>query len=164
MKKCGVFFTKSQVCVLGVFWFFMAIFWRQHEVPAPLASITLVPSSILLFSYRCVCPFFGSLFFMGLFFNYIKANSSWAIKNLVYLGKISLGIYMIHFFVKNCLGEWYLNLYDSNESFVFVLVDFLIKLLSSILLTYFIEQSQWLSLLLLGNNKFNYGRNTIQAG
>jgi fucose 4-O-acetylase-like acetyltransferase len=153
IKRYNLSISKNQCCFFGVVWLVMAVFWRQHEVPDPLTYFTFIPSMLLISIYRFICPFWGCLFFVGIASHYVKSDKPLLVKTLAYLGKISMGIYIIHLFVKDCLGQWYLQLYESNESAIFVVSDFTIKLITAVVLTELISRFKVLSLLLLGKNK-----------
>ena len=150
IPKIGSHLFNVVICVLGLVWFALAIFWKMHEVPTPLQSFDFLPASILTYSYRYLTALVGSIFFIGLAMITMNNANNTIIQWLVYLGKISLGIYIIHLFVSSCLGSLYINLYSSDTSFLFVASDFFIKLMISILAVQVIEKIPYISLLFLG--------------
>ena len=146
----GKYLFHVVICVLGLVWFALAIFWKMHEVPTPLQSFDFLPASILTYSYRYLTALVGSIFFIGLAMITMNNANNKIILWLVFLGKISLGIYIIHLFIGRWFGTWFVNLFPSETSILFVASDFLIKLMISILAVQVIEKIPYISLLFLG--------------
>lgn len=95
LRKYSVRFPATVTALLGVAWFGMALFWRMHQVPAPLQGIPAIPPAILIYSYRLVTATLGSLFFLSMAQHLFTTRQC---PLLSLLGTISLEIYIIHLF------------------------------------------------------------------
>lgn len=152
----GMLFGKYRIQIphfycflIGIVWFFLACFWRQHEVPDIVKWIQFLPSSIIIYMYRLICAMLGSIFILEFARRYMGTSTK--ITNLfAYLGQISLGIYIVHLFFRSIVGQDYLALFSSNTNLQFVIVDFSVKLGVSIIITYLISKNSITSFLLLG--------------
>ena len=108
LKKFEVNFKTSWVVTIGIIWFVLALFWRMHEVPLPLKTITFVPSSLLTYSYRYITAFWGSMFFVSFAMKFMNKENR-VLNSLCYFGRISLGIYIIHLFLGKPITELFRN-------------------------------------------------------
>ena len=153
LNKYKVKIPATCVTILGVLWMTMALFWRMHAVPAPLQWATsYIPASLLTYGYRYIAALLGSLFFIG-FAMQCMNSGNYLYKLLAYFGKISLGIYIVHLFLAKFVEPMYIGLFSSDTSFIFVTVDFLIKLLASLVIVLVLKKIPVVSLLLLGERK-----------
>ena len=150
LNKYHITFHWKIVTILGVLWLTLAIFWRMHEIPVPLKFLTVIPDSLIIYAYRYITAFIGSLFFLGFAMLYMNSKSSNVLNILSYLGKISLGLYIIHLFLGLWIDPWLINVCPSDISSLFVLSRFVIKLLASVALIQIIQRIPYISLLLLG--------------
>ena len=150
LRKYNVQFLPAYVILLGIIWLFLAIFWRMHSVPAPLQwASNYIPSSLITYGYRYISAFVGSLFFISFAMKFMNADNS-ICRVLCYLGKISLGIYIIHLFLGKYIDSLYIHYFPSDTCVSFVLWDFFFKLGFSCLLVQIIQRIPVVSLLLLG--------------
>lgn len=127
----------------------LALFGRMHEVPLSLQNISFIPSSLLTYSYRYITAFVGGLFFISFAMKFLNKENV-VIKSISYLGKISLGIYIIHLFIGRYVSNIFESIFNSNVSIPFVFCDFVTKLIISIVLINIIQKVPYLKLLLLG--------------
>ena len=95
IRKYSIKFNIAWIVVFGVIWIVLALFWRMHDVPAPLANINYIPDSIIIYSYRYITAFVGSMFFIGFAMKFMNKENTLQ-RMLIYLGQNSLGIYVIH--------------------------------------------------------------------
>ena len=100
--------------------------------------------------YRYIVAILAIYFFMGFAFHFMNKNNL-IIRFLSYLGHISLGIYIIHLFLRHFVEPYYISIFDMDTSLIFICSDFLIKLLVSILLVNLIKKNRYLSMLLIGS-------------
>lgn len=149
LRKFEVHLNYVWIIIFGVIWFMLALFWRMHAIPEPLRKITFLPSSLLIYSYRYITAFIGSLFFVSFAMKFLNKENI-VIKSLSYLGKISLGIYIIHLFIGRYVSNIFESFFNSNVSIPFVFCDFVTKLIISIALINIIQKIPYLKLLLLG--------------
>lgn len=137
------------ILICGMVWLMMSLYWRMHTVPVPLQWATFVPDALLTYGYRFVTAVCASLFLMGVAPIVFKGSSR-IIAFLAYCGKISLGIYVLHIFLGRWLEPSIVSLCGSNESWLFVCADTVVKLTVSILVVGLICRSQIASKVLLG--------------
>ncbi len=107
----GYFFHKYEDCIasssifllvlLGVCWAFLAWFWQMHELPAFMKGLSL-PATIMQYAYRFVTAAIAVYLLLVLSPRVLNSTLKWN-QPLVNLGKISLGIYVVHFMF---LGVW----------------------------------------------------------
>ena len=153
LNKYNVKFSSSIVMVLGILWMAMALFWSMHSVPAPLQwASAYIPSSLLTYGYRYIAALLGSIFFVGFAMQNMNTDNK-IFRFLAYLGKISLGIYIVHLFLAKFVEPIYMHFFPSDTSLFFVGVDFFFKLGLSCLLVHIIQRIPFVSLLLLGKSK-----------
>ena len=153
LRKYWIQFALSHIVILGVIWLVLAFFWRMHAVPASLQWATsYIPSSLLTYGYRYITAFIGSLFFIGFAMKCMNIDNA-TIRLLSYLGKISLGIYIIHLFLGKYIDVFYMHYFQSDTCLSFVTFDFFFKLGLSCLLVQLICRNPIVSLLLLGKGK-----------
>jgi fucose 4-O-acetylase-like acetyltransferase len=149
IRKFSIKFNTIWIVSLGVLWFSLALFWRMHEVPAPLAKISFIPASLLTYSYRYITAIIGSLFFISFAMKFMNKEN--LVNNyLCYLGKISLGIYIIHLFIGRYVSNIFESIFNSDVSILFVMCDFTTKLILSLILIHLIKGIPIVRLLLLG--------------
>ena len=153
LNKYKVKISATYVTVLGVLWIAMAIFWRMHAVPAPLQwAASYIPASLLTYAYRYISALLGSFFFIGFAMQNMDTDNK-ICRVLVYFGKISLGIYIVHLFLDKFVKPMYIGCFSSDTCLSFVTFDFFLKLGFSCLLVQMILRIPIVSLLLLGKGK-----------
>lgn len=148
-RKFKIRLNKTGTIFMGIGWIILAFYWRCHDVPRPLTNITVIPSSILTYSYRYITALIGALFFVNLAMNTMNKQTI-VIKFLCYFGKISLGVYVIHLFISNYISSLYYSLLLSNTSVEFVICDFITKVAISVFFIYLIKKIPIVRLFLLG--------------
>lgn len=146
LRKYSTEFFKNRIFIVLLFilWFVGASFWKMHDLPFFLKMITFVPNSLMLYFYRILVALLAILFLISAgptIFN----GSNIINKCLIYFGKITLGIYVIH------LGLPFFKVFkDFNFITDNILVYFLLRLGISILLIELINFSKIAKFLLLG--------------
>lgn len=149
VRKWNVNFKINWIFLLGGAWLILAFFWRKHEVPLPLQGLTFIPASLLTYSYRYLTAFIGSLFFTFFAMKFMDKDNI-VLKFLSYLGKISLGIYIIHLFISSFTINYYRGLLQSDMSISFVLLNSITQIIISIILTKIILRIPIVRFFLLG--------------
>lgn len=131
--------------LLFIIWFGLASFWHMHELPFFLKKIKIIPSALMQYSYRIIVATLAIILLISFFRKYIITDNI-INNNLAYLGRLTLGIYVIHLSIpyEKIIGEFSF-LYEN------VIVFFLIRLASSIIIIKIINSFDLLNLLLLGN-------------
>lgn len=92
-----VSFNKYLVFLMAITWFVLAWFWQMHEIP-PFLSRVPIPATIVQYAYRFATAFIAIYVLFAVSPRLLDSANKWN-RPLVYLGKISLGIYSINFFV-----------------------------------------------------------------
>ena len=85
------------LALLGAIWGFLAWFWQMHEIPSFLAWIP-IPATIVQYMYRFITAFIAIYVLLVLSPQVLDTNSKWNIPMMI-IGKLSLGVYSINFFV-----------------------------------------------------------------
>lgn len=153
LNKYKIKIPVTCVTVLGVLWLAMALFWRMHAVPAPLQWATsYIPASLLTYGYRYITALLGSLFFIGFAMQNMDTDNKLC-RILVYFGKISLGIYIVHLFLAKFVEPMYIGCFSSDTSIGFVLTDLLIKISISSIIVLLLQKISWISLFFLGKQR-----------
>lgn len=96
IHKYPKFLLSSNFCliVMVVIWAIMAWFWNMHELPPFLVSIPL-PKAMMQYSYRFITGMIAIYVILCVAPKFMNIVSIWN-KPLIELGKISLGIYVVH--------------------------------------------------------------------
>lgn len=150
LRKYSIQFALTHIIVLGVIWFALALFWRMHAVPAPFQwASNYIPSSLITYGYRYITAFIGSLFFISLAMKFMNVDNA-TCRMLSYFGKRSLGIYIIHLFLMKFVEPLYINYFSDDTSALFILSDFSIKIILSLVIMMIIQKAPIIRLLLLG--------------
>lgn len=136
--------------MIGGGWFVLALFWRMQEVSPILSSISFVPSSFLIFAYRFVTAVLGSLFLLFVSSKVFVDNDSKTNNFLAYLGRESLGIYIIHIFIATYWSTYLARLLGSDTAILFVILDFFVKFCISIVSVELIKRIPYVRFFLLG--------------
>ena len=141
--------TTIVICLL---WFVTALFWRSHEVPAPFVNIRFVPATILIYCYRYIAAILGSLFVLSISPHIFSTDNGLINKCTIYLGKVSLGIYVVHLFTHHLLDKYGVieQIYNSDSSFAFIITFFFVILCAGVLGTYLLSMNKWTSKIFLG--------------
>lgn len=137
------------IIAFGAGWLVLAPFWRMTEVSPLLSGLTFVPSPMLIFTYRFVAAALGALFLMFTA-PMMFANSNRLSKMFAYLGRESLGIYIIHIFIATYWTSYLARQLGTDTSGLFIFLDFLVKLVVSILGVELIKRIPYIRYLLLG--------------
>ena len=123
----GYFFHKYEdrlalssiffLVLLGICWIVLAWFWKMHELPIFMKGLPL-PDTIMQYIYRFITAAIAVYQLLVLSPKILNGTHKWN-RPLVYLGKISLGIYAVHFML---LGKWVklFNEIGMNEECVIV--------------------------------------------
>lgn len=150
LRKYNIHFTDTYLVVFCVCWLALSLFWRMHEIPKPLSGITFLPGSLLNYAYRYLTALVGSIFFLALAKRFFNNSANKIIQVLSYLGKVSLGLYVIHLFIGVPIYSYYRELLSSDTSIAFVILDSFTRISISLVLVYIIQHIPFVRLLLLG--------------
>ena len=148
--KIRINYLFAVFCIL--FWFICSCFWFKHEPPIFLKNISYLSDSIITSLYSYMVALLAIIGLLGMGQHFQLSENSIVVRLLSYLGKVSLGIYVIHI----VLAKWLRPLYEQLEidflSIEFIIFDFSVKLVLSILAIELIKRNHWMSLLLLGKD------------
>lgn len=123
----GYFFHKYEdkvvslsvflMALLGISWAVLAWFWNMHELPVFLKGLPL-PATITQYAYRFITAAIAVYLLLVFSPKILNSTRKWN-QPLVNLGKISLGIYAVHFII---LRVWISFFYEMglNEDCVIV--------------------------------------------
>lgn len=138
---------------IGFFWFLTAIFWHGHEVPFPLIKFTMIPEVLLIYGYRLLSATLGSVFVLSIspyIFTSIQSKSNIV---LCFLGKLSLGIYVIHMFVAQMIDHYFLleSIFPDRTSIIFELLFFVVCITIGVGLSTILAKNNFTNRYFLGN-------------
>lgn len=112
------YYIKSWLLVLlSACWAVLAWFWQMHELPVFLKTIPM-PSSIMQYVYRFVTATIAVCLLLNLAPRLLDSEKKWNVP-FVGLGKISLGIYAVHFMMLSWLIPLLLRL-DLGEEMMII--------------------------------------------
>ncbi len=132
LRKYDIALSLGATLAIGAAWLAMALFWRMHDVPAPLAFLAgKVPTPLLSYSYRLVSATLGAVFFLNL--ARIMFTTS-RIRFLEYLGTISLELYIIHMAFGGISAAMLQIMPVRLESGAYCVLDFLFRTIMSVII------------------------------
>jgi len=106
--------TSKWYVLLPLFfvWLVLAWFWQMHNLPCFMMSIPL-PPAIMQYLYRFATAAIAIYILLAISPHTLGSNKNWN-KPFVNLGKVSLGIYTVHFIILGTIVEYYkgLNMTD----------------------------------------------------
>lgn len=113
--------------ILAVIWLALGSFYKAKGVPYLVSWIQFIPDGLLNIAYRVVT---AVIFILMMFGIAMKHSSFLSRRWLFELGKISLGIYVVHMVIKGWLVKGLLVVLPEISQWFLILITFL--LLSSI--------------------------------
>jgi hypothetical protein len=148
-KYEGIVVLKGYLIpLLCIVWFVMACFWSMEDVPSFLKGITFIPSTLLNFSYRVFTAIVGSIFLFKSSKQLLN-NTSMVNNSIIYLGKVSLGIYVCHMIIGPYVNYAMVS-YTNMSATMNVLVSFVVTALISIMIVRLIDKKVISAKYLLG--------------
>lgn len=119
--------NKLVILILIFIWGVLAWFWQMHDLPEPLNRIPL-PSSIIQYGYRFITAAIACYVLIAISPKVLNGASK-VNMGLCNLGKVSLGIYTVHFILIGGIVNFYLDLGMKDP--MVILVSFITGLLLS---------------------------------
>ena len=150
INKYGIMYSKQWLLALSfIIWFIMASFWKMHDLPPFLNGISWLPSSLLIYLYRFITAIIA-IFFLFMFYSHYIDNRG-IINQLCYLGKISLGIYVIHLILIIPFSKWAVLTNERNSVIeIAILLSFMVCICISVVFVTIIRKNRWTAKYLLG--------------
>lgn len=89
-------FFSNKIIIFGfaAIWTFLAWFWKMHELPIILKGVPL-PGTLMQYGYRFITAIFAIIAIWGIS-PYVLNRKSFCNVPFLSIGKISLGIYVVH--------------------------------------------------------------------
>lgn len=151
MGQCNLFKISSRWSLVGLFavWFILALGWSMHSLPTWMPTIPFVPTTMTQLAYRFITAFVAIIVMLNVSPLLLSgAGKEYALMSK--LGFFSLGIYVTHYLLiwklANCV---YPAIITSNRSVAVVLV-FIIALLISYAMVWFLSKNKYTSRFFLG--------------
>ena len=148
LKRC---FQKNELtnvklsCCSLIIWLFMAYYWQVDAAPLFFNSINSpVILKIIMYLWHYTTAILAIYGFLGLFRTIFDKN----IKSVLFVGRNTLGIYALHFYMLNILSP--IDGYFDTSSFHYVLIMLFLTISMSLLTIRLIKYNKYLSFLLLG--------------
>lgn len=139
--------TKTWVlCLLAIVWAVMAWFWNMHELPSFLKGIPL-PQTIMQYAYRFITALIAVYVLFGLGPKLLNVETRWNAP-FVKLGKISLGIYVVHLLLMPIIVKGISACFDNT--IVIITLSFMVALAVSWLAVWLLSKWKVSNRLLLG--------------
>lgn len=134
---------------LGLFWLFMAWFWKMHELPSWMPAIPHVPSTLLQYAYRGLTAAVAMLVLFGLAPKLLDGNTrfnTW-IKNL---GVVSLGLYVVHLSIMGYIAYIIKTIIPSCPVWGLICLVFVVTFIFSVIIVELLNKYKWTAKYLLG--------------
>lgn len=139
------------LCLCTLSWFVLALFWKMHSIPTWIPSIPMVPNSIIQYFYRGITALLGVLAVINgasKLFN----NDSIINQLIVMIGRISLGIYVVHqcfmIYVIRCFRNVF-NGFPNN--IILIVVTFIVSMILSVFIVKVFCKNRFVYKYLFGN-------------
>lgn len=135
-----------------VFFPLSAYFWMRKDPPTFYVYLNL--GTLFPFFYKFIVALFGIIFFIGFFKKFASLHERTDYLYFNRLGEMTLGIYATHLFIlgwtikiiENCIVSINLNL----NNFLFVVIAFVLLLISSVIIVRFLSLNRYSSKAFLG--------------
>lgn len=137
---------KNVIVLLSLVWLALAWFWNMHELPNFLKVIP-IPLIIMQYFYRFVTAALAIYLLIAFMPQFLDNEKRWN-KPLEHFGKISLGIYTVHYLLMGKIVWVYSSLGLSNP--LIIISSFITGLLVSWLIVWLISEWNVTSTWLLG--------------
>lgn len=111
------------VIFCGMIWLFMASFWNMHKLPFFLEDIPYIPKSLLLYAYRFATAFVGLFVLLNVGHRFLNGMKSFN-THIVHIGKVSLGLYVIHLVIIISLSKWLVAILPSYPLPILIGISF----------------------------------------
>ena len=117
LHKYDRFLTTKLVIIIPMLicWSLLAWFWHMHEPPVFFTKLSL-PSSVTLFVYRFVTAALAVYILLAVSPVLLNNKTIW-IKLIVEMGKLSLGIYTVHFIIIGQISNFF-KYFSTNNTCV----------------------------------------------
>ncbi len=138
--------NRFVLSILMLVWTILAWFWRMDKMPEFLSFIPL-PHAICHYAYRFITAVIAVYLLLCISPKLLNAHHS-VIKPFLWMGKVSLGIYVIHLLIIGIISRIvgvYVTIVWAD-----VLVVFSIALLVSCIIVWILGKWKWTARLLLG--------------
>lgn len=133
----------------GMVWFFMASFWNMHKLPFFLEGIPYIPKSLLLYAYRFATAFVGLFVLLSVGNRFLNGMKSFNTQ-IVHIGKVSLGLYVIHLVIIISLSKWLVAMLPSCTLPILIGISFILTCCLAISIVEILSRFKITAKLLLG--------------
>lgn len=141
--------SKVTMVVLFAIWLVLGSFWNMHELPFFLKEVPYVPAPLLQYSYRFTTAFVA-IYLIFSIAPLLLHKSNKLNKNIVHLGQISLGIYVVHLSLIIPLSPWLVNMLPEIPMPIVILLSFVITSILSVIIVELLNKNKFTSKYLLG--------------
>lgn len=141
--------TSKPILTMIVFiWVVLAWFWNMHVLPPFLAPIPL-PSTMIQYAYRFLTGLIAVYALLCIAPELLNVDTNWN-KPFIEMGKISLGIYVVHLLLIPYFTKYLSQFINSNVAII--IVSFLIIGMVSWLVVWLLNKWSLTARLLLGKS------------
>ena len=137
------------VIFCGVVWLSMASFWNMHKLPFFLEEIPYIPKSLLLYAYRFVTALVGLFALLNVGHRFLNGMKSFN-THIVHIGKVSLGLYVIHLVIIISLSKWLVAVLPSCPLSMLIGISFTLTCCLAISIVEILSRCKITAKLLLG--------------
>lgn len=143
-------FNKNIVlAILGLIWFFMAWFWKMHELPSWMPTIPFLPSSLLQYVYRGLTAILAILVLFGLAPKIL--NNETRLNNFIKrIGEVSLGFYVVHIIIIGYIAKAITIILPTCNIGGIISINFIVTFLLSVIIVELLNKNKWTARYLLG--------------
>lgn len=140
--------TNNNLVIIGlaIVWCVMAWFWQMQKVPYFLQAIP-IPQTLLLYVYRFVTAIVAIYVLFAVSPRILNSVKGWN-KSFIEFGRLSLGIYTVHFIMIKWVVEFFKGI-THNEMFV-ITCSFIVTTFFSYVVVWLLSKWRITENLLLG--------------
>lgn len=132
--------------ILAIMWFLLASFWRPHVLPE-FIPLTGMAATMLRFAYKFVVATVAVVVMFSVGPKFLNGDNKSNLA-LVWFGKYSLGIYVIHLTFLNLISSTISRYVECESAQIWIL--FIVLTFLSAIIVWILTKNKWTERLLLG--------------
>lgn len=129
-----LFFSKFLIVIMVALWAILGWFWSMHSLPEWMPKFPFIPISVTQYAYRGFTAIIAIVILLNISPIYLNSNSK--LNNyLGKLGKISLGLYIVHLLLVKLLVKYvpYIADYVRGNLLIEILFSICLILVSTVI-------------------------------
>lgn len=135
--------------ILSVIWGCLAWSWSMHNLPSWFPDLPHVPFTLVQYAYRTLTAAIAIAVLMGTAPKLM--NSSQGVNMIIsHLGKVSLGLYVVHLTFLGYIVDAIVNMYPSITNFVLISLSSILVVILSCVIINLLQKNRYTESVLLG--------------